>query len=164
VRLDEFLLDKYFRISSRLTHPEIADKREFIRLGARALREFHSKKIYHKDLSPKNLLVNTMPNGKLRFYCVDSDSVQFPLRLSLRRRIKNLAQLNGVPTCITTTDKIRFYKEYFGLLELTPKHRLFVNLIFFISRRRSMRSREADRKIRERAISGAETHEDIASL
>jgi tRNA A-37 threonylcarbamoyl transferase component Bud32 len=164
LRLDAFLLERYFRVSDRLTHEEIVEKRSFVREGARALRHFHARNIYHKDFSAKNLLVNPERESTMQFYCVDVDSVQFPPRLSLRRRIKNLAQLNGVSSCITMTDKIRFYKEYFEVHTLTPKHKLFIKIISLLSRRRFMLSRKADERIREKESSGAETYEDIASL
>jgi tRNA A-37 threonylcarbamoyl transferase component Bud32 len=162
--LNLFLLDKYFRVSGCLTHAEVLEKRNLIIEGAQALRAFHARKIYHKDLSAKNLLVNPAYNGKLRFYCVDANSLQFPPRLSLRRRIKNLAQLNGVPSCITMMDKVRFYKEYFEVPTLTRKHKIFIKVILLISRRRFIRSRQADQEIREKESSGTESYEDTASL
>jgi hypothetical protein len=164
IRLDAFLQRSYFRISGRLTHQEILEKRRFVRAGAHALREFHAKRIYQKDLSPKNVLVRNDGGGKVRFYCVDSDSVEFPWRVSLRRRIKNLAQLNGLPTCITTTDRLRFYNEYFGVRNITLKHRLFLSIIRLISGRRVAISRRIDEALREPDPEEAEAYEDITSL
>jgi hypothetical protein len=139
-------------------------KREFIRAGALALIGFHSKNIYHKDLSAKNLLVGLGSSGEPRFYCVDTDSIEFPWRLSLRRRIKNLAQLNGLPACITTADRIRFYKEYFGLENLTPRHKLFIRAIRWLSRGRAAHSRRIDERVRKQYPLDEKPYEDIASL
>ena len=164
IRLNAFLLRNYFRLSDGLTREEVLQKRELIRQGARALRNLHSKKIYHKDLSAKNLLVGRDDDEGPRFFCVDTDSVQFPPRLSLRRRIKNLAQLNGLPACITTADRIRFYKEYFVLDSLTPMHKLFIRLIRRLSRRRMEHSKRIDARVRENFPLDEQAYEDITSV
>jgi tRNA A-37 threonylcarbamoyl transferase component Bud32 len=164
IRLNAFLLRQYFRVSGGLSSKEILQKRELMCRGAHALRDFHSKKIYHKDLSAKNLLVGKDDGGETRFFCVDTDSIQFPPRLSLRRRIKNLAQLNGLPACITTADRIRFYKEYFGLYSLTPRHKLFIRLIRRLSRRRMEHARRIDARVRENYPLDEQAYEDIASV
>ncbi len=163
-RLNAYLLRRYFRISGGLTSEEALEKREMIRLGARALRDFHSKKIYHKDLSAKNLLVSRDDDGRPCFYCVDTDSIQFPPRLSLRRKIKNLSQLNGLPACVTTADRIRFYKEYFGLKKLTPRHKAFIRLIRRRSQRRMAHSRRIDAHVRANYPLDEHAYEDITSV
>jgi tRNA A-37 threonylcarbamoyl transferase component Bud32 len=163
-RLNLFLMKNYFRFSERLTPEEILKKRRLIRAGAAALKEFHAKKVYHKDLSAKNLLVGIGQNGRPLFYCVDSDSVSFPLRLSLRRRIKNLAQLNGLPGCITTADKIRFYKDYMGIDRLTPKHRALLWFIRGLSRERMEHCRRIDARLKRNYPLKQKSYEDIASL
>jgi tRNA A-37 threonylcarbamoyl transferase component Bud32 len=164
VRLNVFLLRNYFRVSGRLNSEEISKKRYLVRAGAIALREFHKKNVYHNDMSGKNLLVTLDNNGEPQFLCVDLDSIQFPRRLSLRRRIKNIAQLNGLPSCITTTDRIRFYKEYFGVQTLTAMHKLLISIIWLISRRRVRRSRRVEQMLHRQKSQGAEIYEDIASL
>jgi len=163
-RLNVHLLRNYFRMNGGLTPEEAAGKRELIRAGAQALREFHSKKIYHKDLSAKNLLVGRRDDGRPRFYCVDTDSIQFPLRLSLRRRIKNLAQLNGLPACVTTADRIRFYKEYFGLQSLSPVHKFLIRVIHRLSRRRMEHARRIDARVRREFPLDEQAYEDITSV
>lgn len=163
-RLNAFLLQRYFRISGGLTSEEALEKRELIRMGARALREFHSEKIYHKDLSAKNVLVSRDEDGRPRFYCVDTDSIQFPPRLSLRRKMKNLGQLNGLPACVTTADRVRFYKEYFGLQTLTPMHKFLIRMIRRISRRRIIRSKRVDERIRANFPLDEQAYEDITSV
>ncbi len=158
------MLRSYFRVSGRLTREEVLQKRELIREGARALRKFHAKQIYHKDLSAKNLLVGHTNSGGLCFYCVDTDSIQFPRRLSLRRRIKNLAQLNGLPACITTADRVSFYKEYFGLQRLTLKDKHVIRVIRQLSLSRMKHARRIDARLRRNPAIDQKTYEDIASL
>jgi serine/threonine protein kinase len=163
-QLDDLLRSVYFPVSGRPSREKILEKRNIVRAGALSLRSFHSKGIYHKDLSSKNVLVTLGDGGEPRFFCVDWDSIQFPLRVSLRRRIKNMAQLNGLPGCITTTDKVRFYKEYFGLTNLTPRHKIFIRIIRWISRRRVELARQADLRLVEKRERRKESYEDIASL
>jgi tRNA A-37 threonylcarbamoyl transferase component Bud32 len=163
-RLNAYLLRRYFRMSGGLTSEEALEKRKLIRLGARALRDFHSKKIYHKDLSAKNLLVSYEEDGLPCFYCVDTDSVQFPPRLSLRRKIKNLSQLNGLPGCVTTADRVRFYKEYFGIEKLTPRHKRFIRTIRRLSQRRMEHSRRIDARVRANYPLDEHAYEDITSI
>lgn len=163
-RLNVFLLRHFFRVSGRLSRDDILQKRRFIRVGARYLREFHSKNIYHKDLSEKNLLVSLDDEKRWRFFCVDVDSVLFPWRLSVRRRIKNLAQLNGLPACVTTADKIRFYKEYFGLDDLTPMHKTVIRTICWLSRRRMEHWRHIDERLKKEISHEEQAYEDIASF
>lgn len=163
-RLNVFLLQRYFRISGGLTSEEALEKRELIHMGARALREFHSEKIYHKDLSAKNLLVRLAGDGCPHFYCVDTDSIQFPPRLSLRRKMKNLGQLNGLPACVTTADRVRFYKEYFELQTLTPMHKFLIRIIRRISRSRIIRSKHVDERIRANFPLDEQAYEDITSV
>lgn len=163
-QLDDVLRSAYLPVSGRLSREKVLEKRNLIRAGALALRNFHSKGIYHKDLSSKNVLVSLGDGGEPRFFCVDTDSIQFPLRVSLRRRIKNLAQLNGLPGCITRADKVRFYKEYFGLTNLTLRHRMCIRIIRSISRRRVELARQADLKLAEKRECRRESCEDIASI
>jgi tRNA A-37 threonylcarbamoyl transferase component Bud32 len=163
-RLNAFLMRTYFRVSGHLTPEEALQKRELIRLGAQALRALHAKNIYHKDLSAKNVLVGHDSGGAMRFYFVDLDSIEFPPWLSLRRRIKNLAQLNGLPGCITTADRVRFYMEYFGLHTLTPKHKQRLQKIRRMSGHRREHSRRIDARVRKRASLDDQTYEDITSL
>jgi len=164
VRLNVFLLRRFFRASGRLTREEILEKRDLIRAGAVALREFHRKNVYHKDLSTKNLLVSVDGQDDIHFFCVDLDSIQFPPKIFLRRRIKNMAQLNGLPSCITTTDRIRFYKQYFGLQRLTSKHKLFIYLIRWSSRSRMEHARRMDARIKRNLPLEEKTYEDFTSV
>ncbi|MBI4831259.1 MAG: hypothetical protein HY801_06830 [Candidatus Lindowbacteria bacterium] len=162
--LNVFLRNRYFRISGRLSCDEIREKKDFIYAGALALRALHSRNIYQKDFSGKNVLVRAGGNGEISFYCVDSDSVQFPQRISLRRRLKNLAQLNGLPTCVTTVDRIRFFKHYFNVGSITPRDKILLNTVRLMSSRRFRISRESDEALRRAAATETNAYEDIASF
>ncbi len=164
VQVDTLLIRNYFRINGRLSKEEIAEKTRLIRAAAHAVREVHAKKIYHKDLSAKNLLASIDAGGRLCLCFVDVDSIQFPIRLSMRRRIKNLAQLNGVPGCVTATDKLRFYKEYFGLQTLTPAHKFLIRVIHRLSRRRRADARRIDAYVRRNFPLDERAYEDITSV
>lgn len=151
-KLDDYLVKRFFRVTHPLTFEEIARKRSLIQVGALALRRFHEEHIYHKDMSAKNLLVKANQSGELQFYCVDLDAISFPRRLSLRRRIKNLAQLNGLPGCVTTADRIRFYKAYFNVQKLTAKDKSAIGLIRRLSRGRLESFQRLDERLREKLL------------
>jgi aminoglycoside phosphotransferase (APT) family kinase protein len=153
LQLDHYLAREFFRVNQRLTREEIRRKRNLIHAGAAALRAFHAKRVYHKDLSAKNLLVKSGDGRPILFYCVDLDAINVPWRLSMRRKIKNLAQLNGVPGCVTATDKLRFYKQYFRLENLAFKDKIIIRLIRRLSRHRVEKMRLVDKRLKEELLS-----------
>lgn len=87
---------------------------DFIRNFAQAISRLHQEGIYHSDLKANNILIcdqTTYKSGK--FYYLDLDRVSFKRNVSLRRRIKNLAQLNAaMPAVMTRTDRMRFFRYY----------------------------------------------------
>jgi len=164
IQLDTLLVRNYFRLDGRLNRDEFLRKRRLIEATARSVRALHDRKVYHKDLSAKNVLVGTKADGDHTFYVVDLDSIQFPRRLSLRRRIKNLAQLTGVSDCVTATDRLRFYMRYFERESLSLKDKVVVAGICRISRRRLMRARKADQQRRAEWAAEGNRGEDSSSL
>jgi tRNA A-37 threonylcarbamoyl transferase component Bud32 len=108
VALDQLVTERFF---PPLETEQLAAKRTLIgQLGA-WLRRVHDSNIYHDDWSPKNILVREMDDG-WRFFFVDLDSVDFRRRLSRRRRLKNLSQLNDLPACVSGADRMRFLRVY----------------------------------------------------
>jgi serine/threonine protein kinase len=77
---------------------------------AEFVRSLHSHRIYHRDLSAKNILV-TEDDTRPRFWLIDvSDVRRRPP--SLRRRIRNLGQLDQMYVKPSRTDRLRFYRHY----------------------------------------------------
>jgi tRNA A-37 threonylcarbamoyl transferase component Bud32 len=88
------------------------EKRSLVAATARLFRALHSAGVYHGDLKAVNLFVRDLPDGPA-IVLADYDRVEFDEEVSVRRRIKNLAQLSAsVAVCISLTDRLRFFREY----------------------------------------------------
>jgi serine/threonine protein kinase len=68
-------------------------QKSFIRELAQLFISLHAKDIYHKDLKDANILVQER-EGARQYYLTDLEDVSTPGRLSSRRKIKNLVQLD----------------------------------------------------------------------
>ncbi|MFQ5862624.1 MAG: lipopolysaccharide kinase InaA family protein [Candidatus Brocadiales bacterium] len=109
-RIDYYILEHF---KDPVNGPSLRKKEDFIVSFAQAIRSLHDKKVYHGDLKACNILVKELPQDKWEFYFIDYDRVVFDQEVSLRRRIKNLAQLHtSIPRCITWADRLRFYQAY----------------------------------------------------
>jgi tRNA A-37 threonylcarbamoyl transferase component Bud32 len=88
------------------------EKRGMVLAVARLFRDMHAAGVYHGDLKAVNLFVQETPEGP-RVVLADYDRVVFDREVSLRRRIKNLAQLSAsVAVCVSLSDRLRFFREY----------------------------------------------------
>ncbi len=87
-------------------------KMELIRVFANTLGEMHNHKIFHHDLKTCNIMVKE--KGKsFDFTFLDFDKISFNKEITVRRRVKNLTQINlSTPKLLTLTDRFRFLKEY----------------------------------------------------
>jgi tRNA A-37 threonylcarbamoyl transferase component Bud32 len=91
-----------------LNKKEIREKRAFISKLAESIRDTHNKGFTHGDLNTSHIIVKG--NG---FYYLDFENARLKRRASDFRWIKDLSRLNeSMPSYITRTDKLRFYKEY----------------------------------------------------
>jgi len=112
-------------------------KRMFISCLAASFQQLHNSNIYHGDLKAENILVMELQNG-WDFYYLDLDRVFFNKKITLRRKIKNLSQLNAsMPNCITYTDRLRFYRAYAGVESFTKEHKQILQIIIHGSRQRN---------------------------
>jgi hypothetical protein len=100
-------LDRW--LSARLKEP--ADLRtSFAELGA-TIRDLHDRGIYLDDLKTCNLFVEGESPLKIRF--VDLDGVRFGGPVGMKRRVKNLVQLNrSTPVRAGMGNRRAFWKEY----------------------------------------------------
>lgn len=113
------------------------EKRAFISCLAASFRRLHNSNIYHGDLKAENILVMELQNG-WDFYYLDLDRVVFHKKITRRRKIKNLSQLNAsMPNCIPYTDRLRFYRAYAGVESLTKEHKQVLQIIIHVSRQRN---------------------------
>lgn len=91
----------------------------FVRAFAFAVSNLHNCGIFHCDLKANNILVQEIRNSfipqsaRWSFHFIDLDRVRFSPRISIGRRIKNLAQLNAaMPAVITRAERLRFWRFY----------------------------------------------------
>lgn len=89
-------------------------RREFIRSLSCLLCTLHEHGIYHNDLKDANILVASQAaRPSPDFYLLDLEGVKTYPRLSERRRIKNLVQLNRtLGRYFRRSDKLTFIKNY----------------------------------------------------
>lgn len=127
---NKYLSEKYRNLSDKVTSQR---KRMFISCLATSFRQLHDSNIYHGDLKAENILIMELSNG-WNFYYLDLDRVFFYKKITLRRRIKNLSQLNAsMPNCITYTDRLRFYRTYTGMRRLTKENKQILQTIIHLS-------------------------------
>ena len=89
-------------------------QRSLIQELARLFGSLHRKRIYHKDLKDANILVQEQA-GVRRYYFTDLEHVSELKRLSWRRRVKNLVQLNRtLGKRFSRGRRLYFLREYLG--------------------------------------------------
>jgi hypothetical protein len=94
----------------------IRRRRGFLVAVASLFRRLHAAGIYHNDLKDANVVVGGFaPPGPEALYLFDLEGIRTPYRLSFRRRVKNLVQLNRTfGRQLTRTAKLRWLKAYLG--------------------------------------------------
>ncbi len=108
---DSLTLNEYF--SSVVRRHE---KKAFIRQFAVWLRRCHDLAIWQRDFKSSNVLVY-----RNQFLLVDLEGVRICRRLSWRRKVINLAQLNAsLSNRLTLKDRLRFFHIYCGA-DLPPR-------------------------------------------
>ena len=96
--------------------PSPGEKRALIAGLAQEMRKLHEARIYHADLTLKNILL-----GRDGIYIIDLDKAIIANRREERLDVMNLARLNrsivkllGARGPVTRTDKLRFLRRYLG--------------------------------------------------
>jgi serine/threonine protein kinase len=100
-------------------------RRRFMRSMGELFRSLHEQGIYHNDLKDANIVVRADSNGsEERFYLVDLEGIRRSRRLTRRRQVKNLVQLNlSLGAYLRPTDKLRFLASYLGPLYTNRIHK-----------------------------------------
>ena len=90
----------------------------FLRQLAVLFHKLHAQQIYHGDLKDANILVTPQERGPLvSFFLVDLEGVRRCVRLSERRKIKNLVQLyRTLGRHVPPPQRLFFLKCYLGAL------------------------------------------------
>ena len=104
------------RLQGLTGHGSIALRRHFLAQLACLFNTLHGESIYHNDLKDANILaVSDGCHNDLRFVLLDLDGVTRLGRLSRRRRVKNLMQLNRtLGRYLRRPEKMFFLKCYLG--------------------------------------------------
>lgn len=101
--LDRFLAGGYSRLP-------LGERRSLAQALGGFVGSLHAKGIYHADLKACNIKICTQP---VQFYLLDTDRVEHRKALSLKRRLKNLVQINtSIPREVSRTARMAFLKSY----------------------------------------------------
>ena len=117
--MQKYVVERFCNPSDKIASKE---KRRFVSCLALSLKQLHDSNIYHGDLKANNNIMVSELQDAWDFIYIDLDRVSFNKIITLKRKIKNLSQLNAsMPKCITYTDRLRFYKIYTGKKTLPKK-------------------------------------------
>ena len=108
-------------------------KKKFVSRLALSFRQLHDSEVYHGDLKANNIMVRELQNT-WDFYYLDLDWVCFNKKITHKKRMKNLSQLNASITHnITYTDRLRFYYTYAGINDLDNNNKQTIKEIIHSS-------------------------------
>lgn len=111
-------------------------KKRFISGLAQSFKQLHDSNVYHADLKANNIMIMELPDT-WNFFYLDLDRVCFNKKITHKKKIKNLSQLNAsLPNCITFTDRLRFYRAYSGMERLDSESKQSLQAIIQLSIRR----------------------------
>jgi len=102
-------------------------KRELIAQLARRLRFIHDRGLAPRDLKAANFIAEEGDPGRCKFSIVDFDGI-VSKPVSSRVRAKNLARLvrgAAVNVPITSTDRLRFVKNYLGPGQFSLRRKMY---------------------------------------
>jgi len=88
-------------------------RRKFLKSLAELFSQLHRLGIYHNDLKDANILVTANVAGSESFVLLDLEGVRGFRYLSMRRRVKNLVQINRtLGKFLSQTEKLHFLNWY----------------------------------------------------
>lgn len=132
-RLDHYVLRRF-----QGAGPEAREeKRRLVDAVADLFRRLVERRVYHGDLKATNILVRERDG--LEFALLDTDRVVFDAPVSLRRRLKNLAQLYASVTHdIGIRERLRFFHRYASSERLLARRRYCYREIRRLCRRKTL--------------------------
>ncbi len=89
----------------------IQEKRALIAAYGAEVGRMHGQGIFHGDMRKSNVLFRS-EGDTFTFYWLDNERNEQLAELSLRKRVKNLTQVNMEREGVTITDRMRFWKAY----------------------------------------------------
>ena len=140
--------DAYWRedLTTAQSH-RFRHRRRFISGLALTFQALHRQGVYHNDLKDANIMVVAEKNAEL-FYLLDLEGTRRYAELNLRRKIKNIVQLNQtLGRLLRRTEKMHFLKVYLDSgFASKPIKRRWVTAVLEQSRRRDLKSRRVARE------------------
>ena len=130
---DSLEMDRYI-LKNFSNRKDLIKKCGFIRGFARTLAETHNHNIFHHDLKTCNIMVKE--KGKsFDFTFLDFDRVSFNDEITVRKRVKNLIQINlSTPRLFTLADRLRFLKEYLDQCDITNEEKSILKDVINLSK------------------------------
>lgn len=91
----------------------LAERRHLLLSAAETLRRFHDAGFHSRDANAGNFLVRSRTPREFEFFLLDLENVRRLRRVSRRRRVKNLVQLQRpVRGSVRKIDQVRFVAAY----------------------------------------------------
>jgi len=141
--------DTYWREDLTMAQPQrLGRRRRFIGRLALTFQALHRQGVYHNDLKDANIIVVPDRDADAElFYLLDLEGTRRYSDLNLRRKIKNLVQLNHtLGRLLRRTEKMYFLKIYLGSSFISkPIRRRWVTAVVEQSRRRDLKARRVVR-------------------
>jgi serine/threonine protein kinase len=141
--------DTYWREDLTIAQPQtLQRRRRFISGLALIFQALHRQGVYHNDLKDANIIVVPETNGEL-FYLLDLEGTRRYSDLNLRRKIKNIVQLNHtLGRLLRRTEKMYFLKVYLdSSFRSKPIKRRWVTAVLEQSRRSDQKLPRIARKL-----------------
>ena len=135
--------DTYWREDLSIAQPQrLRRRRQFISGLALTFQALHRQGVYHNDLKDANIIVVPEKDAEL-FYLLDLEGTRRYSDLNLRRKVKNIVQLNHtLGRLLRRTEKMYFLKVYLGSSFASKRiRRRWVTAVLEQSRRRDLKSR-----------------------
>ena len=131
---DSLEMDRYI-LKNFDNRKDIKKKKALISNFAKTLGEMHKHNIFHHDLKTCNIMVKEKDTS-FDFTFLDFDKVSFREEITVRKRVKNLTQINlSTPRLFTLTDRLRFLKEYLDQCDITNEKKNILREVITLSKR-----------------------------
>jgi serine/threonine protein kinase len=128
LEMDRYILKHFDNIN------DLKKKTTLINSFAKTLGEMHNHNIFHHDLKTCNIMVKEK-GGSFDFTFLDFDKVSFNEEIALRKRVKNLIQINlSTPRLFTLADRLRFLKEYLAQCNITNEKKNILSEVINLSK------------------------------
>ncbi len=133
--LTQLPLNQYWQQRQRWS---VRQRRAFLRALAEFLRAFHQAGLYAGDMRDANLLVEDNGDAQWKFYLVDFDRILQTSSLSIKRRQKNLVQLERtLGRSARVSERLFFLHCYWGpALPSHSERRQFIQQLLQLRRQK----------------------------